>query len=97
LAAPVLLVAASLAAAQTMTPVSAPAKSTVAADTLISPQAAIADTASADSVAAKPVSRADTAKVVKHHFNHRQQIITGGAVMASLAAIMTVMNNYNPQ
>lgn len=58
---------------------------------------AVTDSAQADSLAALPVARADTARVVMHHFNHRQQIITGGAIMTALAAIMVVMNNYNPR
>lgn len=42
-------------------------------------------------------SREDTTLIVKHHFNHRQQIITGSVIMACMAAIVVVMNNYNPQ
>lgn len=62
------------------------------------PVTAAADSARADSLeAGTPVARADTARVVMHHFNHRQQIITGGAIMAALAAVMVVMNNYNPR
>ncbi len=44
-----------------------------------------------------PKSRADTVLVVKHSFNHRQQIITGSVVMTCLALMMVVMNNYNPR
>src|SRR5687768_10116361 len=33
----------------------------------------------------QPKSRADTVLVVKHGFNHRQQIITGSVVMTCLA------------
>ncbi len=44
-----------------------------------------------------PKSRSDSVKVVKHAFNHRQQIITGSVVMACLAMIMVTMNNYNPR
>ncbi len=44
-----------------------------------------------------PKSRADTVSVVKYRFNHREQIITGGVVMACLALMLTVMNNYNPR
>jgi hypothetical protein len=44
-----------------------------------------------------PRSRADTVLVVKHSFNHREQIITGGVMMACLALILAVMNNYNPR
>lgn|GEM_PF-2152668 len=42
-------------------------------------------------------SRADSVQVVKHDFNHRQQIITGSVVMTCLALIMVTMNNYNPR
>ena len=49
------------------------------------------------SVAKGPVSRADTTIIVKHNFNHRQQIITGSIIMACAAAMVVVMNNYNPQ
>lgn len=46
---------------------------------------------------ATPKSRADTVLVVKHSFNHRQQIITGSVVMTCLALMMVIMNNYNPR
>jgi hypothetical protein len=61
----------------------------------ISVQAAVP----ADSVrpATAAVLRADTTLIIKHHFNHRQQIITGSVIMACLASIVVVMNNYNPQ
>ncbi len=42
-------------------------------------------------------SRADSVRVVKHEFNHRQQIITGSVIMSCLALIMVTMNNYNPR
>jgi hypothetical protein len=62
---------------------------------------AVADSLRADSLAQanskKTGLRADTAKVVMHHFNHKQQIITGGSIMACLIGIMVVMNNYNPR
>lgn len=45
----------------------------------------------------RPKSRADTVLVVKHRFNHREQIITGSVVMTCLALMMVVMNNYNPR
>jgi hypothetical protein len=45
----------------------------------------------------RPKSRADTVLVVKHRFNHREQIITGSVVMSCLALMMVVMNNYNPR
>ena len=73
--------------AQPLTPVAPPAP----VDSL-----AAADTAAADSIPAV-VTRADTAQVVMHHFNHRQQIIAGGSIMATLIVVMTVMNNYNPR
>jgi hypothetical protein len=44
-----------------------------------------------------PKSRADTVLVVKHRFNHREQIITGSVVMTCLALMLVVMNNYNPR
>lgn len=73
--------------AQPLTPVAQPRSLT-----------ALSDSLKADSLAqAKSRSRADTSKVVMHHFNHRQQIITGGAIMACLVGIMVVMNNYNPR
>lgn len=46
---------------------------------------------------ARSKSRADTVLVVKHRFNHREQIITGSVVMSCLAVMMVVMNNYNPR
>jgi hypothetical protein len=60
---------------------------------------ALADSLRADSLSAArgPVSREDTTLIVKHNFNHRQQIITGSVIMACAAAIIVVMNNYNPQ
>jgi len=45
----------------------------------------------------RPKSRADSVLVVKHSFNHRQQIITGSAVMSCLALMLVIMNNYNPR
>lgn len=78
-----LLLSFSLVPAQTLTPVL--------------PPPVAADSARADSAARKPVARADTARVVMHHFNHRQQLITGSAIMATLVGIMVVMNNYNPR
>jgi hypothetical protein len=47
--------------------------------------------------AAVQKSRVDSVQVVKHDFNHRQQIITGSVVMTCLALIMVTMNNYNPR
>lgn len=45
----------------------------------------------------RPKSRVDTILVVRHRFNHREQIITGSVVMSCLALMMVVMNNYNPR
>jgi hypothetical protein len=84
------LLAAQAISAQPLTPVSLQRSPT-----------AVADSLKADSLAraksAKTGLRADTAKVVMHHFNHKQQIITGGSIMACLVGIMVVMNNYNPR
>jgi hypothetical protein len=44
-----------------------------------------------------PKSRADTVLVIKHSFNHRQQIITGSVVMSCLTLMLVIMNNYNPR
>ncbi|HEX2612735.1 MAG TPA: hypothetical protein VHO02_03980 [Fibrobacteria bacterium] len=51
--------------------------------------------AKADTAGTK--ARADTVQVVMHNHNHRQQIITGGVMMACMAGIMVMMNNYNPR
>jgi hypothetical protein len=48
-----------------------------------------------DSTRAK--SRGDSVIVVKHSFNHREQIITGSVIMTCLALILVAMNNYNPR
>jgi hypothetical protein len=74
--------------AQPLTPI-APAPSAAAI--------ARADSLRADSVATAKAAARDTTMVVMHRFNHRQQIITGGAIMACMAGIMVVMNNYNPR
>ena len=52
-----------------------------------------------DSQPTQPVflHRVDTVVVVKHQFNHREQIITGSVIMACLVGILAVMNNYNPR
>jgi hypothetical protein len=42
-------------------------------------------------------TRADSVVLVRHHFNHKEQIIAGGVVMACLVAMMAIMNNYNPR
>jgi hypothetical protein len=46
---------------------------------------------------ARPKSRGDSVIVVKHDFNHREQIITGSVIMTCLALILVAMNNYNPR
>lgn len=58
-----------------------------------------ADLAAEDSSEAPsvPQSRADSVVLIRHQFNHREQIIAGGVVMACIAAMMAVMNNYNPR
>lgn len=91
---PALLLAFSAPAlrAQPLTPVAPPAVDSAAVAAADSGAAA-----GAPDTAKSVVARADTAKVVMHHFNHRQQIITGGSIMATLIAVMTVMNNYNPR
>jgi hypothetical protein len=53
--------------------------------------------AARDTIARPSQSRADSVLVVRHRFNHREQIITGGVVMACLIGILAFMNNYNPQ
>jgi len=86
----ILLLAVSLLPAQKLTPV-APLPATLA----VKDSAAVA---ARDTAAVKPrVTRADTAKVVMHTFDHRKQLITGGAIMATMVTIMVVMNNYNPR
>lgn len=74
------------ASAQPLTPVEPAA----------SPSPPAADTLEGDTLDPR-LSRADTARVVRHHFNHRRQIIAGSVIMASLAGIMAIMNNYNPR
>lgn len=51
----------------------------------------------ADTLAKPSKSRSDSVIVVKHHFNHREQIITGSVIMTCLALMMVAMNNYNPR
>lgn len=46
---------------------------------------------------ATPKARADSVVLIRHQFNHKEQIIAGGVVMACLVAMMAVMNNYNPR
>lgn len=60
----------------------------------------VAGVAPKDTAASAPngsKSRSDTVLVVKHHFNHRQQIITGSVIMSCLMLMMVTMNNYNPR
>ena len=42
-------------------------------------------------------SRADSLIVVKHSFEHREQIITGSVIMTCMMLMMVAMNNYNPR
>jgi hypothetical protein len=95
-----LFTALSIATAQPLTPVASPggpASRLVGAAASDSAPSAVRVAGDSAAAASGPKSRADTAQIVKHHFNHRQQIITGGVIMACMAMIMTVMNNYNPQ
>lgn len=50
-----------------------------------------------DSISNRPKSRSDSVIVVKHSFNHKEQIITGSVIMTCLALILVTMNNYNPR
>jgi hypothetical protein len=77
--------------AATMIPVP-PTGSQTAQDSLGKPSIA----AKPDSLA-RPKSREDSVIVVKHGFNHQEQIITGSVIMTCLALIMVAMNNYNPR
>ncbi len=67
------------------------------------PSGTIVDTASIKAIpvssdtTALPKSRSDTVLVVKHSFNHKEQIITGSVIMTCLALMMVTMNNYNPR
>jgi hypothetical protein len=76
-----------------------PAASRPAADSSASarPAAQAGSNPAAQDSLSVPKSRADTVLVVKHRFNHREQIITGSVVMTCLALMMVVMNNYNPR
>jgi hypothetical protein len=49
------------------------------------------------SAARSSKSRSDSVIVVKHSFNHREQIITGSVIMTCLILMMVTMNNYNPR
>jgi hypothetical protein len=42
-------------------------------------------------------SRTDSLIVVKHSFEHREQIITGSVIMTCMVLMMVAMNNYNPR
>jgi len=50
-----------------------------------------------DTLANHPKSRSDSVIVVKHGFNHKEQIITGSVIMTCLALMLVAMNNYNPR
>lgn len=50
-----------------------------------------------DTLAIRPKSRGDSVIVVKHEFNHKEQIITGSVIMTCLALMLVAMNNYNPR
>jgi hypothetical protein len=62
----------------------------------VAPDSTLAHAAKKDSTS-KHLARADTIVVVKHQFNHREQIITGSVIMACLAGMFAIMNNYNPR
>jgi hypothetical protein len=42
-------------------------------------------------------AKTDSVKVVRHQFNHREQVIVGGVIMACIALVLVTMNNYNPR
>ena len=67
----------------------AKARAGLSKDSLAPPRDTLAKTASK--------SRSDSVIVVKHHFDHREQIITGSVIMTCLALMMVTMNNYNPR
>ena len=79
-------------------PVSTPATSSPA----VSAAAASRDTlrvapkSPQDSLLARK-ARGDTVTIVRHGFNHRQQIITGSVIMSCLVMALLTMNNYNPR
>lgn len=66
---------------------------TTASGPIGSDQGATADT----SLANTPKSRTDSVIVVKHSFEHREQIIAGSVIMTCLMLMMVTMNNYNPR
>jgi hypothetical protein len=69
-----------------------PEGSKIPVDSIKTARAAVKDT-----IPHPSLKRADSVLVVRHRFNHREQIITGGVVMACLIGILAIMNNYNPQ
>ncbi len=42
-------------------------------------------------------AKSDSSDIVQHEFNHKEQVIVGGVIMACLALILAIMNNYNPR
>jgi hypothetical protein len=74
-----------------------PGRREAGADTAASAPRDAAGTPGSQDSPARPKSRADTVLIVKHRFDHREQIITGSVVMTCLALMMVVMNNYNPR
>jgi len=50
-----------------------------------------------DSLSRQKEVKADSARVVRHQFKHREQVIVGGVIMACIALILVTMNNYNPK
>jgi hypothetical protein len=61
----------------------------------VAPSVAVASVDTA--LANRPKSRTDSVIVVKHSFEHREQIITGSVIMTCLMLMMVSMNNYNPR
>jgi hypothetical protein len=55
------------------------------------------DSLGADTLAVASKSRSDTVIIVKHGFDHREQIITGSVIMSCLMVMLVAMNNYNPR
>jgi hypothetical protein len=45
----------------------------------------------------RPKSRSDSVIVVRHGFDHREQIIAGSVIMSCLVLMLVAMNNYNPR
>ena len=46
---------------------------------------------------ARDTTKTDTSIIVRHDFNHKEQVIVGGVVMASLVLILVSLNNWNPK